>query len=249
VTIPPAQALVLDFGGVISKTLFETHHLTETALGLAPDTLHWLGPFAPETDPLWMSMQRGEVSERDYWLIRSREVGRLVGEDWYDMETFVRRARGTDPEAVIRPEADRAIRMVADAGFQLAILSNELDLFYGASFRKVLPMLGRFQTIVDATYTKILKPDPRAYCSTSFRSIPAPASSWTIRNAISLAPRHAACEPSISTSAPPEAATQRHYVSSVLNSSEPSNGNDHARRKLSHREQRQVDLAPDGASG
>jgi putative hydrolase of the HAD superfamily len=163
VTIPPAQALVLDFGGVISKTLFETHHLTETALGLAPDTLHWLGPFAPETDPLWMSMQRGEVSERDYWLIRSREVGRLVGEDWYDMETFVRRARGTDPEAVIRPEADRAIRMVADAGFQLAILSNELDLFYGASFRKVLPMLGRFQTIVDATYTKILKPDPRAY--------------------------------------------------------------------------------------
>jgi putative hydrolase of the HAD superfamily len=26
-----------------------------------------------------------------------------------------------------------------------------------------LPLLGRFQTIVDATYTKILKPDPRAY--------------------------------------------------------------------------------------
>jgi len=163
VTIPPAKALVLDFGGVISKTLFETHHLTETALGLARDTLHWLGPFAPETDPLWVSMQRGEVSERDYWLIRSREVGRLVGEDWYDMETFVKRARGADPEAVIRPEADRAIRMVADAGFTLAVLSNELDLFYGNDFRKKLPLLDRFQIILDATYTKILKPDPRAY--------------------------------------------------------------------------------------
>jgi putative hydrolase of the HAD superfamily len=163
VTIPPAKALVLDFGGVISKTLFETHHLTESALGLAPDTLDWLGPFAPETDPLWVSMQRGEVSERDYWLIRSREVGRLVGENWYDMETFVKRARGADPEAVIRPEADRAIRMVADAGFKLAILSNELDLFYGAGFRKELLMLGRFHAIVDATHTRILKPDPRAY--------------------------------------------------------------------------------------
>jgi putative hydrolase of the HAD superfamily len=163
VTIPPAKALVLDFGGVISKTLFETHHLTETSLGLAPDSLDWLGPFAPETDPLWVSMQRGEVSERDYWLIRSREVGRLVGEDWYDMETFVKRARGADPEAVIRPEADRAIRLVADAGFKLAILSNELDLFYGTGFRKKLPLLDRFHTILDATYTKILKPDPRAY--------------------------------------------------------------------------------------
>jgi len=45
---PLAQALVLDFGGVISKTLFETHDLTERTLGLAPCTLKWLGPFAPE---------------------------------------------------------------------------------------------------------------------------------------------------------------------------------------------------------
>ena len=160
---PSAQALVLDFGGVISKTLFETHTLTETALGLPPGTLRWQGPFAPETDPLWASMQRGEISERDYWLIRSREVGRLVGEDWNDMETLVKRARGADPDAVIRPEAGRAIHIVGRAGHKLAILSNELDLFYGAGFRKKLPLLDRFQTIVDATHTGILKPDPRAY--------------------------------------------------------------------------------------
>ncbi|WP_349630646.1 HAD-IA family hydrolase [Bradyrhizobium sp. KB893862 SZCCT0404] len=158
-----SKALVLDFGGVISKTLFETHASSEIALGLPPGTLSWRGPFAIETDLLWASMQRGEISERDYWLSRSREVGRLVGEDWRDMETLVKRARGADPMAVIRPEADRAIRMVADAGFKLAILSNELDLFYGAEFRTRLPLLSRFHTIIDATYTKILKPDPRAY--------------------------------------------------------------------------------------
>jgi putative hydrolase of the HAD superfamily len=110
-------------------------------------------------------MQRGEISERDYWLTRSREVGRLVGEDWRDMETFVKRARGADPETVIRPEAARAIRIIADAGFRLAILSNELDLFYGADFRARLPILSRFDAIVDATHTGILKPDPRAYRS------------------------------------------------------------------------------------
>jgi putative hydrolase of the HAD superfamily len=157
------QALVLDFGGVVTRTLFETHALTEQALGLKPGTLGWRGPFDPASDPLWRAMQADEISERDYWKTRTSEVGRLVGEDWHDMSTFVQRARGADPQAVIRPEAEQAIRTAHAAGVRLAILSNELDLFYGASFRERLPMLSLFETIVDATYTKILKPDARAY--------------------------------------------------------------------------------------
>lgn len=160
---PAAQALVLDFGGVVTRTLFETHALTEQALGLKPGTLQWRGPFDPDSDPLWRSMQADEISERDYWRTRTKEVGRLIGEDWQAMETFVRRARGAEPEKVVRPEADRAIRAAHAAGVRLAILSNELDLFYGADFRPRLPLLGLFEVIVDATYTGILKPDPRAY--------------------------------------------------------------------------------------
>jgi putative hydrolase of the HAD superfamily len=157
------HALILDFGGVVTRTLFETHDITERALGLAPGTLAWRGPFDPDTDPLWVSMQKREITERDYWLQRSQEVGKLVGEDWTDMMSFVRRARGADVETVIRPEARDAIDRAAKAGIRLAILSNELDLFYGADFRKRLPLLRKFEVIVDATYTKILKPDRRAY--------------------------------------------------------------------------------------
>ncbi|MCV0397281.1 MAG: HAD-IA family hydrolase [Rhizobiaceae bacterium] len=159
------QALVLDFGGVVTRTLFETHDLTEKALGLAAGSLTWRGPFAPDTDPLWQAMQADEISERDYWRARTREVGRMVDEDWDRMETFVKRARGADPEAVVRPEADQAIRVAHAAGVRLAILSNELDLFYGVEFRSRLPLLSLFETIVDATYTGILKPDPRAYAA------------------------------------------------------------------------------------
>ncbi len=52
----------------------------------------------------------------------------------------------------------------------------------GADFRRRLPLLDRFQTIVDATHTGILTPDPRAYggSSTDFHSSRAPACSWTI---------------------------------------------------------------------
>ncbi|TGV93847.1 HAD family phosphatase, partial [Mesorhizobium sp. M2D.F.Ca.ET.145.01.1.1] len=122
--------------GVVTRTLFETHALTEQALGLKPGTLQWRGPFDPGSDPLWSAMQADEISERDYWRTRTREVGRLVGEDWQAMETFVQRARGAEPEKVVRPEAISAIRAIHAAGFRLAILSNELDLFYGAGFRR-----------------------------------------------------------------------------------------------------------------
>jgi putative hydrolase of the HAD superfamily len=157
------SALVLDFGGVISRTLFETHRATEQTLGLAPGTLTWRGPFDPAADPLWRAMQALEISERDYWHIRARETGALVGEPWDAFPQFVRRIRGADPLAAMRPEALAAIAAAKAAGRKLAILSNELDLFYGADIRAKLPFLAGFDLIVDATYTKILKPDPRAY--------------------------------------------------------------------------------------
>jgi putative hydrolase of the HAD superfamily len=64
---------------------------------------------------------------------------------------------------VLRPEARAAIETAKSRGVRLAILSNELDLFYGVEFRKRFPLIELFDVIVDATYTKILKPDARAY--------------------------------------------------------------------------------------
>ena len=157
------QALVLDFGGVVTRTLFETHDTTEAALGLPPGTLAWRGPFDPAGDPLWREMQAGLLAERDYWLARTREGGALLGEKWEYMETFGARARGADPDAMIRPEAVAAIEAAKAAGCRVAILSNELDLFYGRELRSRVAVLRHADCIVDATYTGILKPDPRAY--------------------------------------------------------------------------------------
>lgn len=157
------RALVLDFGGVITRTLFETHDLTEKALGLPAGALTWRGPFDPDSDPLWRSMQRDEISERQYWQKRTQDVAALAGEDWTEMSQFVIAARGADPMPVIRPEALETIERVRLSGLKLAILSNELDLFYGADFREKLPFLQHFHSIHDATYTNILKPDRRAY--------------------------------------------------------------------------------------
>ncbi len=157
------RALILDFGGVVSRTLFETHDLTEQALGLSPGSLTWRGPFDPSTDALWRDMQAGRISERDYWHTRTQEVGHLVGEDWQQMQTLVQRARGAEPERIVRPQTLALIEAAHAAGTRLAILSNELDLFYGAALRQRMACLQHFEVIVDATYTHVLKPDPQAY--------------------------------------------------------------------------------------
>jgi putative hydrolase of the HAD superfamily len=166
---PCPSALVLGFGGVVSRTLFETHAQTERALKLAPGTLTWRGPFDVQSDPMWQDIHADRISERGYWMARSREVGHLVGEVWDHKETLVQRARGADVEAVIRPEARVAIEAARRSGKRLAILSNELDLCYGADVRARLPLLQGFDLVLDASCTGVPKPDPRAYAAIADR--------------------------------------------------------------------------------
>ena len=171
----PAKALILDFGSVVTLTMFETHYLSERALGLRAGALDWMGPFDPSGDKLWAAMQREEITEREYWLTRTQQVGKLLGEEWTEMVNFVSRARGGNPMEIIRPEIAEIVKATVKAGKKLAILSNELDLFYGAEFRVGLDFLAAFDVISDGTYTGILKPNPQAYtaCVTSLGLEPA----------------------------------------------------------------------------
>lgn len=157
------RGLLLDFGAVISVSLFERHRDTEETLGLPPHSLRWMGPLAPETDPLWQAMQRDEISERDYWRERARELGGAVGEPDWDVLAMLTRVRHTDPNAVVRPGMKRLIRQAHAAGMRVSILTNELELFYGREFLSRMDVLRDIDGIVDASQTHILKPDPRAY--------------------------------------------------------------------------------------
>lgn len=158
-----ALALVLDYGGVISLTAFERHATTERSLGLPAGTLRWRGPFDLAGDPLWRDMLADRISEREYWRLRALEVGRLVGEEWTETRLLMQRSLGDDPTANIRPEAQAAVNALRAAGRRVGVLTNEMDLFNGAAFRTRLPILAQMDSIVDATYTGILKPDARAY--------------------------------------------------------------------------------------
>ncbi len=157
------QALLLDFGSVISVSMFERHRQTEADLGLPAGSLTWLGPIAPETDALWRTMQHDEITERDYWAQRAREIGEASGNPGWDMLAMLTRLRHTDPNAVVRPEMRQLILRARAKGLKVGILSNELELFNGRDFLSRMDVLREMDVVVDATHTHILKPDPRAY--------------------------------------------------------------------------------------
>lgn len=157
------RALLLDFGAVISTSLFECHRDTERQLGLTPGSLDWLGPLDPATDPLWRAMQRQEINERDYWAERARQLGEAAGEKGWDTATMLARVRHNDPNNTVRPGMARLIGAARAQGLRVGILSNELELFYGRAFLSRMAVLRDLDAVIDATHTGILKPDVRAY--------------------------------------------------------------------------------------
>jgi putative hydrolase of the HAD superfamily len=156
------KALLLDFGGVIVMTSFELHHLTERLLELPPGTLTWRGPFDPAGDPLWQAMQRDEISEREYWHTRAREIGQLVGQEW-TVRDYTRLIKCATPDEAIRPEATTTVRLARAHGLKVGVLTNELELFYGRACVERMTIVHELDAMIDATHTKILKPDPEAY--------------------------------------------------------------------------------------
>jgi putative hydrolase of the HAD superfamily len=157
------RALLLDFGSVISVSVFERHRESERRLGVKPGTLRWRGPLDVAGDPLWQAMQQDRISERDYWAQRARETGELLGEAGWDMATFLKRTRDDDPNAVVRPQIARLVRRARARGLRTGILSNELELFWGHDYIARMDIVRDVDVVIDATHTGALKPDALAY--------------------------------------------------------------------------------------
>ena len=152
--------LIIDFGGVITYSLFERCRDIEQIYRLPDGSIDWTGPFDPSRDEFWQQYLSGQISERDYWYIRCGELGQLLKEE-ITIRRLVTDLRNFKPS--VRPEAETLIRQVRAQGRRVGLLTNELELFHGPEVYGAFEILGSFDAIVDATHTGILKPEPQAY--------------------------------------------------------------------------------------
>jgi putative hydrolase of the HAD superfamily len=150
----------MDFGGVITYSLFARCRDIARLYRLPDGSLKWPGPFDSADDKFWQQYLSVQISERDYWYIRCGELGQLLREE-ITIRKLVTDLRNF--KSSVRPEAETLIRQARAQGCRVGLLTNELELFHGPEVYDAFEILGSFDAIVDATHTGILKPEPQAY--------------------------------------------------------------------------------------
>ena len=155
------KAVVLDFGGPVLLTPFERLRALERSLGLPAGTFDWRGPFDPAADPLWRSMQAGELSERDYWARRAAEVAAVSGEQ--GVPAMMARLFDGPEDELVRPQARVLVAEAGAAGLETAVLTNDLYDFHDQAWIDRMGVLAEVGCVVDTSRHGTRKPEPAAY--------------------------------------------------------------------------------------
>jgi putative hydrolase of the HAD superfamily len=159
---PDAKGVLLDVGGVLLPTPWERLEEFEAANGWPPRTLPWRGPLDPATDPLWRSVQAGELSSGAYFDRRAAEISALLGEQrsWPEL---TRAMFDTRAGLAVRPEGPALIADVRAAGLRTGLLTSKLVAFLSREVVARSELLSSFDVLLDESETGVAKPDPRAY--------------------------------------------------------------------------------------
>lgn len=153
---------MFDFGGPVLLTPFELRHVGERALGLAPGTFAWTGPFDPASDEDWRTFQSGGMNEREYWARRAAEFHALTGEP-ATMPALCGYLYSGSEDELVRPQARQLIADAKAAGIPVGALTNDLTAFHDADWIARMGILREFDVLVDGKTEGVMKPDPASY--------------------------------------------------------------------------------------
>jgi putative hydrolase of the HAD superfamily len=156
------DGLLLDVGAVVVRTPFELHRVAEARYGLPRGSLGWMGPYDPSSDPLWRSMQAGQLSELDYWHRRAEETERRAGRRG-GLRDYMAMCFGGPQSEFVRPEAEALVADARAVGLSVGILTNETELMQGRAWIERVDVFRSVDALVDASVTGIMKPNPAAY--------------------------------------------------------------------------------------
>jgi putative hydrolase of the HAD superfamily len=157
------EAVVCDFGGVLTTPLFNAFAHVQEEQGIPLESLGramWAATQERGENPLF-PLERGELSEPDFLAIvgeaLEREVGRPV-----EMEGFADRYW-----AQLSPNDEMIayLRSLRGRGLRLALLTNNV-VEWEPRWRSVWPIDELFEVVVDSAFVGTRKPEPEIYAIT-----------------------------------------------------------------------------------
>ncbi len=153
---PVIQAVIFDFGGVISSSPFEAFSRYETEKGLPAGLLRKVNATNPH-DNAWAKLERSDIGLEAFdeaFAAESRALGHEVpGRDVLPLLS-----------GHIRPEMVEALRRLR-ARMKIACITNNFKAMsvspMGALYKQEI--MGLFHEIIESAKAGVRKPDPRIY--------------------------------------------------------------------------------------
>jgi len=159
---PDAKGVLLDVGGVLLPTPWELLEDFEAGHGWPRGTFAWRGPIDPANDPLWRSVEVGELTSGEYFDRRAAEISRLLGRSlsWPEVTRVM---FDTPAGLAVRPGGRALVGQARAAGLRTGLLTSKLVAFLSREVVARSDLLSSFDVLLDESETGLAKPDPRAY--------------------------------------------------------------------------------------
>jgi putative hydrolase of the HAD superfamily len=158
--MPEIEAIVSDFGGVLTTPLLSSFMAVQDEIGIEPEQLGRALRAVSEEDGLnpLFAMERGEISEAAFLDRLTDGLEPLLGH-----RPHLHRFREIYFEA-LHPNEEMIglMRELKGSGLRMAMLTNNVRE-WEPLWRPMLPVDEIFETVVDSAFVACRKPEPRIY--------------------------------------------------------------------------------------
>ncbi|PZU45358.1 MAG: HAD family hydrolase [Sphingomonas sp.] len=156
------QAVLWDFGGVITSSPFEAFNRYEAKRGLPANFIRSVNARNPDSNA-WAKLERNEIGGAEFDTAFRAEA-QALGHD----------VPGADVLALlsgeIRPRMVATLDTLKAAGFAIGCITNNAQVGHGAGMTDdaakaaaVSAVLARFDHVIESSKAGVRKPDPRIY--------------------------------------------------------------------------------------
>ncbi len=156
------QAVIFDFGGVITSSPFEAFNRMEVERGLPRDFVRAVNSANADSNA-WAKFERAECNAAEFDALFAEEA-RALGHD-LDGASVIACLSGD-----IRPAIVTALDRLKADGFKLGCITNNVPSGKGAGMAgtaekaaAIAAIMARFDYVIESSKVGIRKPDPRIY--------------------------------------------------------------------------------------